>query len=132
VPFAASNQVRLFTIAIMLLVALGSACSSPSEGEGSYFVNCPGALDVVIRPSIIVLNVGSTATATAEFNEPAKCAPPFPEAVGNWRWTVRRDAIVAVDSISGVVSALAIGRTYLVVRHIRHVNERDSVLVDVR
>ncbi len=118
-------------LGILGAVAL-AGCNLVPEKEGSYLINCPGAYDIVIRPSATTVAPGTTVAFSAEFGEPARCAPPAPESAEYWRWSVRDPTIATVDSLTGQVRAIAPGKTFVVVHNIRLQGLLDSISFDVR
>lgn len=114
-----------------MLLSISASCR-PSSTEGSYLVACPGAFDVVLHPATTTLSIGQSVSCRAEFGEPANCEPPVSESAENWRWASTNTDVLQVDSLGGVLTAIAAGNTIVLVRNVRLPNLVDSIAFTVR
>lgn len=118
---------RRLTSSSLLLLALCAACSAESD-FGPLDVCWMDAAPISPPPSSLV--VGDTVTLSARLGEPRDCLPPNLEPVV-WRWTSENPAIATVDSVSGLLSARAVGETWIRVQHARAATVRSAVWLRV-
>ena len=120
-----------FIVALLSAMLPVSACTDPAGQEGSYYIVCHQAMIVHITPTIAVLAVGDSVGFQARFGTQEHCAPPAPDGAGQWRRSSADTAIVRVDAVLGMATAVAKGATYVRASHLELPFFSDSVAVQV-
>jgi hypothetical protein len=123
----AAHRYQLALLAIAMV--LGPSCGSGQIIDDSCFVEL-----AEVKPLSVTLNVGDTLTFSAGITGPQKCLPPGVTFTSQLRWRTAYPAIAKIDSLTGRLTAEAVGRSGVIVSALGSSSSQDlgTAIVEVR